>query len=174
MTRNTVARRADAFAHWTRLDQLAFLGREGEPHNLRWWPALALIAMPLGYAMLIAGTDHHVGSFALAVVGGVLFFGAFIASSYLRTLGPRLNTNLSRDLDERERMLRARAGRISGRIIAALAIAGCFYCGSARQLGWWSPTRMLEWIYLGLVIEGWMLMLPTLVVSWLQPRGDPD
>lgn len=173
MRSNTIARRADAFVHWTRLDRVVLLGRV-ERRNLRWWPALAIVAMPVGYALIIVAVDDHLGSLPQVVVGGLLLFGGLIAACYMRVLGPRLAADIEHGLDERERMLGARAGHVSGRIIVLLVIAGCFYCGAAQPLGWWMPNHLLDWTYLGLMIEGWALVLPVLVASWLQPRFDRD
>lgn len=173
MSRNIVARRADAFAHWTRLDRLTLIDQR-EPRNLRWWPALALVAMTIGYALVVASAHKHLHSFPILLGGGVLFFGTFGACTYIRALGPRLYRQFDRSLDEREQMLRARAGHLSWRMIGLLAIAGCFYCGMAPVFGWWHPASNIDWVYLGLLIEGWALVLPTLVASWLQPRGDGD
>jgi hypothetical protein len=36
------------------------------------------------------------------------------------------------------------------------------------------PTQVIDWVYLGVMIEGWALVLPVLVVSWLQPRPERD
>lgn len=176
MRANTLARRADAFVHWTRLDRVTLLSHP-ERRNLRWWPALALVAMVVGYALMVPafdGHNHSIRSLVLGIIGGLLLFGAIGTAGWLRMLGPRLMADIEHGLDERERMLRARAGHISGRIIALAAIVGCFYCGVARPLGLWMPTQVIDWIYLGLVIEGWALILPVLVVSWLQPRPERD
>ena len=176
MRSNTIARRADAFVHWTRLDRVTLLGHP-ERRNLRWWPALALVAMVIGYALVVTAIDGHnrsIGSIIRIAIGGLLLFGAIGTAGWLRMLGPRLTADLEHKLDERERMLRARAGHISGRIIALATIVGCFYFGAARPLGLWMPTQAIDWIYLGVVVEGWALILPVLVVSWLQPRPERD
>lgn len=169
MRPNTVARQADAFVHWIRLDRVILLGRL-ERRSLRWWPALALLAMPIGYALIVAAIDDPAHSVVRLAVGGILLFGTMIAVCYMRVLGPRLAGDIEHRLDERETMLRARAGHVSGRIIVLLAIAGCFYCGAAHPLELWMPRRPIDWIYLGLMIEGWAITLPVLVASWLQPR----
>lgn len=176
MRSNIIARRADAFVHWTRLDRVTLLGHP-ERRNLRWWPALALVTTLIGYTLVVTAVDDRarsVGSLFRIVAGGLLLFGALGAAGWLRMLGPRLMADLEQGLDERERMLRARAGHISGRIIVLLAIVGCFYFGAARPLGLWMPTQVIDWVYLGVMIEGWALVLPVLVVSWLQPRPERD
>jgi hypothetical protein len=176
MRSNTIARRADAFVHWTRLDRVTLLGHP-ERRNLRWWPALALVVMVIGYALVVTAIDdrpHSISGLFQIGVGGLLLFGAMGTAGWLRMLGPRLAADLEHKLDERERMLRARAGHIGGRIIALLTIAGCFYFGAARPLGLWMPTQTIDWVYLGVMVEGWALVLPVLVASWLQPRLDRD
>lgn len=176
MRANAIARHADAFVHWTRLDRVTLLGHP-ERRNLRWWPALALVTMLAGYVLVAAAIDDRarsVSSLFRIATGGLLLFGALGTAGWLRMLGPRLMADLEQGLDERERMLRARAGHISGRIIASIAIIGCFYLGAAHPLGLWMPTQTIAWVYLGVMIEGWALVLPVLVVSWLQPPPERD
>jgi hypothetical protein len=77
-------------------------------------------------------------------------------------------------LDEREVAIRARAFALSGSAIAWLAILGCFWFGIALLVGGWMPRRPDEWIYLAMGLEAWVLTLPVLIASWLQPREAPE
>ncbi|HEU4959317.1 MAG TPA: hypothetical protein VFT56_02825 [Sphingomonas sp.] len=171
---NTIARRADAFARWTRLDRLTLIDRP-EPRNLRWSPLAVIAAMAIGYTLLVRAENGHGGAFPSALAGALLFYVPFAAAVYMRMFGPRLVGDPQHPLDERERMVRARAGHLSGIVIAVLTISGCFSIGIGQQFGWWwTPRRLGDWIQLGMMIEAWMLMLPVLIASWLQPRAERD
>ena len=155
----------DRFVHVTRLDFFTRY-RHHRPRNLRWLPLLLLLALPVGYAMMAPVLEGR-RSLASGVAGGTLFFGAYFAANLLRFFGPRLTPEHG-PLDERELMLTARAGSISGRAITCFAILACFYAGVAAPLGLWMPARPIEYFYLGLGIQAAALALPVLVVSWLQ------
>lgn len=168
--------RLDHLVHAARLDILTPYGRR-EPRNLRWLPLLVLAALPLSYMLMLLPV--HAGSLArdwrdamwLTFAGGVLFWLAFGAANLMRLFGPRVTWEAG-SLDERELMLKARAGNISGFLITVLAIGGCFYGGFASVFGTWMPGTVIEWVYLGLLIEAYALLLPILIASWLQPKPD--
>lgn len=162
----------DRFVHATRLDILT-QHKERQPRNLRWVPLLILLAMPAGYAVLISAL-HHLLPVPWGAAGGGVFVIAFVAANVIRVFGPRLIPERGQPLDEREQMVKARAGSLSGAAIAMLLALGCCYCGFAAGLGWWMPRTPIEWIFLALIIQGWVLTLPVLVASWLQPKPDRE
>ncbi len=88
----------------------------------------------------------------------------------MRFAGPRLQPLNGTPLDERERKIRARAGHLSGVTVTIAAIAGCFYMGLAEPFKLWRPQSALEWVYLGLTIEGVAFVLPVFFASWMTPR----
>ena len=163
----------DAMVHKAGLD---ILTPHGAPRrrNLRWLPLLILAALPAGYvlqAWILRGGPLDL--LWLAFVGGGLFWFAFAAAQLIRLFGPRVGWE-GGPLDERELMIKARAGSIAGSILAACCAVGCFYGGYAAVFGTWMPASALEWVYLGLIIEGYALTLPVLVASWLQGSPDED
>jgi hypothetical protein len=172
----TIPEALDRAVHAARLD---FMTPHGAPRrrNLRWLPLLILLVMPASYALLVAAADGRTGPWQqtmwLSFAGSLLFFFAFAAAQLVRLFGPRVGWE-GGALDERELMLKARAGSVSGAIIATLAALACFYGGFAAVFGTWMPATVLEWVYLGLMIEAWALALPVLVASWLQPKLDEE
>jgi hypothetical protein len=136
-----------------------------EPRNLRWLPLLALAALAVGYAGLVLPSDVSLNfRFAAALLFGL----AYASSFYFRLFGPRIHYGIGATLDEREKVLRARAGHIAGWIIGVTAITSCFYFGLAALFGWWAPTRVHEWTLLGLALQAVFFILPVLIASWLQ------
>lgn len=103
----------------------------------------------------------------------MLFWAAFAAANLVRFFGPRIAPERG-PLDEREQMLKAKAGSLSGFALTILAVAGCFYFAFATRAGSWLPTTFFEWLHLGLAIETAALALPVLVASWLQPAPDAE
>jgi hypothetical protein len=152
-----------------------------EPRPLRWWPLLILIAVAVGYAMIVTVADPMIlrspftqVSFVAVIVANFMFFAGFTMANYIRFLGPRLGSRMGSELvDERERAVRAEAFAMSGSFLAWCAVLGCFWIGMAPFLGGWVPATALEWVYLGMGFEAWVLTLPVLIASWLQPRPDP-
>jgi hypothetical protein len=174
----SLSQRLDDLATGSGLYAITMINRP-EPRNLRVLPALILVGMVIGYALTCIGLSglHRETfglQFAVGIGGAVLFFGGFIGANWVRFAGPRIVPSVSAALDEREVMLKAKAGSVSGLIITVLVIGGCFYCGSAQYSDWWVPHRTTDWIYLGLLIEGWAFTLPVLVASWLQPADVED
>lgn len=170
----TIPERLDWLVHKSRLD---ILTPHGAPRrrNLRWLPLLILVTMPAAYGLMV-GTlpdpGRH-GGFGIPAIGIVLFSLAFGAAQLIRLFGPRISWE-NGALDERELMLKARAGSIAGFILAALCALGCFYGGYAAVFGAWMPRTALEWVFLGLIIQTYALILPVLVASWLQSTPDEE
>ena len=135
-----------------------------QPRNLRWWPILALATLAAGYTF----TVRWDWGWQLKLAGPLLFMLAYGSSFYFRYLGPRLYHGIGAPLDERERMLRARAGHVSGTIITIIAVIGCFYVGAAQIFHWWAPTQIYDWTLLGMSLQAVSFILPALVASWLQ------
>jgi O-antigen/teichoic acid export membrane protein len=103
---------------------------------------------------------------------GMLYL-AFAIAGWLRMFGPRLIGTRDHPLDERERMIKARAGHISGTIITVAVFLGCFYFAMAGPFRLWMP-QVNEWVALAFLIETCWFTLPVLVASWLQPRPERD
>ena len=151
------------------------------PRPLRWWPLLILVSVAVGYAMIVSVADPMLlrghftqASLAAVIVANFMFFAGFTTANYIRFLGPRLGSRLGSEiLDERERAVRARAFALSGSFVAWVAVIGCFWIGVAPLVGGWVPRSPVEWIYLAMALEAWVLTLPVLIASWLQPRPDP-
>jgi hypothetical protein len=163
----------DRFVHRTGLDLLTPYRRH-RPRNLRFLPLAVLVAIVLGYILMVAPPNTGFGNWRLPFAGALLFFFGFLAANLMRLFGPRIVPVDGSALDERELVLRARAGNISGLIITVLAIIGCFYGGYASVFHLWMPRATIEWVYLGLAIHGFAFALPVLVASWLQPSPDPE
>lgn len=170
---HTIAQRADAIAKRSGLYKLTMI-EPGTPRTLRWSPLLAIFAMPIGYVLFVGAADGQRMTAAGAIVGPLLLFGGFLGAMMLRFLGPRLMPRASVELDERERMVKARAGSISGWVLTVAAMAGCFYMACASAFGLWAPHTTVGWAYLAVMIEGWAFVLPVLVASWLQPADRLD
>ena len=167
--------RLDRMVHKAGLDVLTPYGAPRR-RNLRWLPLLILIALPAGYGLLayiLRGGGGPSGPLWIGYAGAGLFWLAFTAAQLVRLFGPRVGWE-GGALDERELILKARAGSIAGAILAALCALGCFYGGYAAVFGVWMPATALEWVYLGLIVEAYALTLPVLVASWLQPAPDEE
>ena len=167
----------DRFVHVTRLDVLTPY-HERRPRNLRWLPLPVLLALPASYAILILGLRGSLSpdwreTMWLTFAAGVVFWLAFAAANLMRLFGPRIVPEAGK-LDEREHMLKAHAGSISYFAVTMFAIGGCFYFALAPLLGGWVPRSSQEWVYLGLLLEAYALLLPVLVASWLQPAPKAD
>jgi hypothetical protein len=168
--------RLDRMVHKAGLDVLTPYGAPRR-RNLRWLPLVILLALPAGYGLLLFSLHRietaGMRAFWLGLAGSALFFLAFGAAQLIRLFGPRVGWE-GGALDERELILKARAGSIAGSIVAALCALGCFYGGYAAVFGAWMPASAVEWVYLGLIIEAYALTLPVLVASWLQPPPDEE
>ncbi|TMJ17042.1 MAG: hypothetical protein E6G94_02700 [Alphaproteobacteria bacterium] len=158
----------DRWAHRTRLDVLTPYG-ERKARSLRWLPVPFLAGIPLGCAMFVAGAEGGAG-IGMSTAGAILFFTCLLAANLMRLFGPRITYAQGAPLDERERSIRARAGNLSGAILIWAAILACFYAAYASVFGAWMPRQAAEWVYLGFGLQGWWLLLPVLIASWLQPR----
>jgi hypothetical protein len=163
------------------LDRLPIID-PGEPRSLRWLPLLILVAVTVGYGLIVSlpgrgqfGAPVSALRIATVIVAAMLFFGGFSMANWIQFFGPRLGTRFGGEtLDERELAIRARAFAISGSIIAWFAVLGCFWIGLAPFVGGWRPQTLLDWMYLGMGLEAWLFTLPVLIASWLQPREAPD
>ena len=165
----TLLERMDEFCRWAFLDRFVI---DPRPRLLRWLPFLALSAVAAGYALMMAFDRTH--SLRQLFAGAFLFFGGNVAAIFMRLVGPRMTPTGTHTLDERELLVKARASAISGTFLSVLAMAGCFYMGLAGQFGLWRPETVLAWVYLGLGLQSFTIVLPTLIASWLQPRPDSE
>ena len=172
----TISEKLDRAVHAAGLDFMTPYGAP-RPRNLRWLPAIALVALPVGYALMVVSVRHMARgqglsqAAALAIAGMLLFFGAFIFSVLIAFFGPRVAIGAP-GLDEREQMIRGRAAGLSGHIVAILVTTGCFYCAFAASFDLWRPTETLEWVNLAFLVLAYARLLPVLIASWLQ--SDPD
>jgi hypothetical protein len=162
----TLLERMDWFAHVTRLDRIAFM--DWQPRTLRWIPLLPIIGLVGSFVMIVHAEGRR--ALILQMFAAVMVFCAFyLAANLVRLFGPRLVYSARHPLDERELAMKARAGAISGNIIAVAAMFGCFYMALTGVIGGWRPTP-IDWVYLGLGLQGVCFILPTLIASWLLPR----
>ena len=162
----------DRFVHRTGLDLMTPYGQR-RSRNLRWLPLAAIAAVVGGYVLLVAPL-RLTGGWRLSFAGALLFFFGFMAANLIRLFGPRLVPIDGKPLDERELLLKLRAGSVSGAMLTGLAILFCFYGGYASVFGWWMPTATIEWVYLGLALEAFAFALPVLAASWMQPSPDDE
>jgi len=163
----------DRFVHATRLDFMTPYA-DRRPRNLRWLPLLVLAAMIVGYVLLVGTIRGAAWSWQVGITGSLIFVLAVIAAHLIRLFGPRVVVDRNGPLDERELMLNARAGSLSGTILTVVVVAGCFYASFAVVLGTWLPATPIEWAFLGVVVEAGAFVLPVLTASWLQPPLDDE
>lgn len=165
----TLPERLDRIVYATRLDRVVFM--KFSPRTLRWTPLLVIAALVAGYALMARTPGVIERSF---FIGWLLFYGAVVAASFVRLLGPRFTPTMSHPLDERELMVKARAQGISGVAFAGLAMFGCFYMASAAVPWLWHPHTPYDWVNLGFGLQALGLLLPSWIASWLEPRSDGD
>jgi hypothetical protein len=167
----TLLERMDRLVYATRIDRLIFM--KDPPRTFRWTPLLVIMALVAGYA-LMARTSSLPNRTLL--IGWALFYGAFLASAFLRVLGPRFRPTAVRALDERELMVRTRAYANSGIVLTSFAMMGCFYIATASAGLWrlWYPHAPFDWINLGFGFQAVGNLLPTWIASWLEPRPAAD
>ncbi len=165
----TLLERMDRAVYWTGIDKILF--RKTKPRNLRWTPVIALVAMVVGYVLLAQPVRPP---FRPLMIGIALFYGGYLGAFILRIFGPRMVPTTSEPLDEREQMVKARASAISGIALTSLAMGGCFYMAVAEPLHTWRPHDPNQWIALAFGFQACLMLLPTLIASWLQPRPPAD
>lgn len=161
----------DRLVYASRLDRVIF--RKLRPRTFRWLPLLVIAAMVAGYAVMAKGMSSPHPSIRTVLLGGVLFWGAFMVALLLRLSGPRFMPTEGHPLDERELALKARAYAISGSLLAGFAMLGCFYMSTEGLLGLWYPHRY-DWTNLGFGVQTLVMLLPTWIASWLEPRPSAD
>jgi len=165
----TLLEKMDHLVYATRLDRIVFM--KVEPRPFRWLPALVMLGLVAGYALLARAGSPLVAGFW---IGWLLFYGAILAAAFLRTLGPRFTATVNRPLDERELTVKARAHAISGAVFATIAMMGCFYMASAGVPWLWHPRSWFDWFNLGFGLQGISVLLPTWIASWIEPRPAAD
>ncbi|HWI85584.1 MAG TPA: hypothetical protein VNT42_04570 [Sphingomonas sp.] len=165
----TLLEKMDRAVYATRIDRILF--RKMAPRSLRWLPLVVLMAMVVGYVLLVQPIRPP---FRLFMVGVALFYGGYLGAFILRIFGPRMVPTLDQPLDEREMMVKARASAVSGIVLTSLAMAGCFYMSLAEPLGIWRPHDPNQWVALAFAFQAFFMLLPTLIASWLQPRAPAD
>ncbi|WP_116090257.1 hypothetical protein [Sphingomonas crusticola] len=165
----TLLEKMDRAVYATGIDRLVFM--KVKPRTLRWSPLLVIAAMAVGYVLLAQPILPHVTHF-MAGVG--LFYGGYLGAFIFRIFGPRMVPSIDGPLDERELMVKARAGAVSSIILTVLAMAGCFYMAVAVPLGAWRPHDPNHWVALAFAFQACFMLLPTLIASWLQPPAVAD
>ena len=164
----TLPEKMDRLVYATRLDRLIF--RKMPARSFRWIPLLVIAAMTAGFTLMARAGIAIAADF---LIGWLLFYGGILGAGLLRALGPRFTASVSRPLDERELMVKARAHAISGVVLAMLFSLGCFYMASAGVPWLWHP-QFMDWFNLGFGIQGVGALLPTWIASWLEPRPVAD
>jgi len=159
----TLLKKMDDLVYATGIDKILF--RKVQPRSLRWIPLFVLAALIVGYVFMASITSRPTAKFFM---GWLLFYGAYLAASFLRVFGPRFVATARDPLDERELMLKARAYAISGILLAGFAMLGCFYMASEDVPGLWHP-KPYDWINLGFGVQACAMLLPSWIASWLQP-----
>ena len=165
----TLLEKMDRAVYATGVDRIIFM--KTRPRSLRWSPLLVLAAMAAGYVLLVQPLRPP---FTSLMAGVGLFYGGYLAAFILRVFGPRMMPAIDRPLDEREHMVKARAGAVSAMVLTSLAMAGCFYMAVAAPLGAWLPHDPNHWVALAFAFQACFMLLPTLIASWLQPRALAD
>lgn len=164
----TLLGKMDRLVYATRLDRIVFMTIR--PRAFRWTPLFVGAALVIGYAQMARTASAPTRSY---LIGWIIFYGAFLAATFLRTFGPRFTGTTRSPVDERELMVKFRAFAVSGIVLASFAMLGCFYMASAGIWGLWRP-RALDWVNLGFGFQAGGMLLPTLVASWMQPRSTAD
>lgn len=164
----TLLKMFDNLVYATRLDKLTSMRMP--PRSFRWAPLLVVAAMVVGF-VLIAKAGRGISADFLA--GWLVFYGAIVAAHFLRALGPRFIGTVTRPLDERELMVKARAHAASGVVLAMTFSIGCFYMTSAAVPWLWHP-QVMDWFNLGFGIQGLHALLPTWIASWIEARPAAD
>lgn len=164
----TLLQRMDRLVYASGIDRLVFL--KVQPRTLRWTPLFVLAALIGGY-ILMTSQALTARDFLL---GWALFYGAYLAATVFRIFGPRFTGTALGPLDERELMVKSRAHALSGVVLVAFAMLGCFYMAAAGVLGLWHPNTPNDWIALGFGLQAGAMLLPTLIASWIQPRSAAD
>lgn len=165
----TLLERMDRAVYWTGIDKIVFL--KTRPRTLRWSPLIVLVAMVIGYVLIAQPVRPP---FTRTMIGVGLFYGGYLGAFILRIFGPRMVPTTSEPLDEREQMVKARASAISGIALTSLAMGGCFYMAVAEPLGTWRPHDPNQWVALAFGFQACLMLLPTLIASWLLPRAPAD
>ena len=165
----TLLEKMDRAVYATGIDRILFM--KTKPRTLRWSPLVVLAAMVVGFVLMAQPVRPP---FTRVMIGAGLFYGGYLGAFILRIFGPRMVPTTSQPLDEREMMVKARASAVSGIILTALAMGGCFYMGVADLFGSWRPHDPNQWVALGLAFQAFFMLLPTLIASWLQPRAPAD
>jgi hypothetical protein len=169
MTAMTLLERMDRAVYATGIDRIIFM--KTKPRTLRWTPLVVITAMVVGYVLMAQPVRPP---FTRVMVGAGLFYGGYLGAFILRIFGPRMVPTTSQPLDERELMVKARASAVSGIVLTALAMAGCFYMALAEPLRMWRPHDPNQWVALAFALQACFMLLPTLIASWLQPRAPAD
>jgi hypothetical protein len=161
--------RMDRLVYVTRIDRLLFM--KVQPRTFRWTPLFVFAALVVGYVLMAKTGGVPSRTF---FIGWMLFYGAFLATFFLRLFGPRFLGTTLRPLDERELMVKARAYALSGIMLAGFAMLGCFYMASEGVPVLWHPHTLNDWISLGFGFQAAGNLLPTWIASWLEPRPTTD
>jgi hypothetical protein len=165
----TLLEKMDRLVYASGIDRIVFM--KTRPRALRWMPLLMIAALIVGYVLMV---QPILPPFTRLIAGAGLFYGAYLGAFVLRIFGPRFIPTIDRPLDERELMIKARASAMSGLILTALAMGGCFYMAIAEPLGGWRPHDPNQWVALAFGLQACFMLLPTLIASWMLPRPVAD
>jgi hypothetical protein len=165
----TLLEKMDRAVYATGIDKIVFM--KTKPRSLRWSPLVVLVAMVAGYALMAQPVSPP---YTRTLLGVGLFYGGYLGAAILRIFGPRMVPTIHQPLDEREMMVKARASAIAGIALTSLAMGGCFYMAIAEPLGMWRPHDPNQWVALAFGLQACLMLLPTLIASWLLPRAPAD
>lgn len=164
----TILGKMDQLVYATRIDRVLF--RQIRPRTLRWTPLFVFAALIGGFVLMAKNAGRlDRGLF----IGWLLFYGAYLAATFLRIFGPRFIPTQRHPLDEREMAVKMRAYALSGILLTGTAMIGCFFMTSVGVPGLWHPSSY-DWFNLGFGIQAAAMLLPTWIASWLQPGPAED
>jgi hypothetical protein len=141
--------------------------------TLRLLTSLALVAYPIGGAILAASSGSQGGLFSLKLFGlGLLLLAVLAAAPVLGSRLQRIVGDNLGELDEMERQLRFKALSWGYSAFTALALLTIVYVGIATDTGLWLPRSFDAWnaVFWGAFL--YASLLPTAFLAWT--LKDPD
>lgn len=134
--------------------------------------ALAMVAFPLGAALVVYGDGAEVRWIAAA---GLALFGvsALSAAGYVGGAFRRILGETARGLDERELDQRRRAFAWAYQAFGGLALIFVIYLALANDFAWWRPGSFEAWnaVFWGAML--YWFSLPTAFLAWTtRPVGE--
>ena len=140
--------------------------------NLYWIAILPVVLVPLGEALSSAFDDgSHSG---LVWTGAALvLLGIAALSVAVRSRYHRLSVADEGTLDERELVLRYRAGATAFRAYWLVTILGCAYLYYAPRLGGPIPSGR-GWVWIMFTLGSLGFLLPIIILEWSSDPLAPE